>query len=272
VIVGISRAQELRGHVILGTATMGLHAATRSRDGDIATIRAAYEAGLRAFDTARVYAPVADPLYAESLLADALYGLDDVLVMTKGGHFRTPDGGFAVDNSPARLRQDVEDSLRALRTDRIDLYLLHRADDESVPIEDSVAELVRLRAEGKVAEIGVSNVRLDQLRAALDVAPIVAVQNQYSPLNTAWDPVSREECIAVIAECEARGLVYLAYSPLKTDGPAIVELRPDLMNRTRSHEASVLAEIFAVSPAMAIITGASRAETVRDAATASARR
>jgi pyridoxine 4-dehydrogenase len=136
--------------------------------------------------------------------------------MTKGGHFRTADGGFAVDNSPARLRQDVEDSLRALRTNRIDLCLLHPADDESVPIADSVAELVRLRDEGKVAEIGVSNVRVDQLRAALDVAPIVAVQNQYSPLSTAWDPVSREECTAVIAECEARGLVYLAYSPLKT--------------------------------------------------------
>jgi len=137
---GFAGAKELRGQLVLGTATLGLHAAMRSRDGDIATIRAAYEAGIRAFDTARVYSPVGDPLYAESLLADALYGLDDLVVMTKGGHFRTPDGGFGVDNSSARLRQDVEDSLRALRTDRIDLYLLHRADDESVPIADSVAE------------------------------------------------------------------------------------------------------------------------------------
>ena len=128
---GFAGAKELRGQLVLGTATLGLHAAMRSRDGDIATIRAAYEAGIRAFDTARVYSPVGDPLYAESLLADALYGLDDLVVMTKGGHFRTPDGGFGVDNSPARLRQDVEDSLRALRTDRIDLYLLHPADDES---------------------------------------------------------------------------------------------------------------------------------------------
>jgi len=267
-VVGIARAEELRGQLVLGTATMGLRAVTRSRDGDIATIRAAYQAGIRAFDTARVYAPVGDPLYAESLLADALYGVDDVLVMTKGGHFRTPDGGFAVDNSPARLRQDVEDSLTALRTDRIDLYLLHRADDESVPIADSVAELARLREEGKIAEIGVSNVRVDQLQAAIDVAPIVAVQNQYSPLSAAWDPVSREECAAVIAECEARGIVYLAYSPLKTDGPVIAELRPDLLNGPRSPEASLLAEILAVSPAMAVISGASRVETVRDAATA----
>ena len=265
--MGIAHADGSRGQLVLGTATMGLWAATRSRDNDVASIRTAYEAGIRAFDTARVYAPVGDPFYAESLLADALYGVDDVLVMTKGGHFRTQDGGFAVDNSPARLQRDVEDSLRALCTDRIDLYLLHRADDESVPIADSVAELARLRDEGTLAEIGVSNVRLDQLLAALEVAPIAAVQNQYSPLSTGWDPVSRDECAAVMAECEARGIVYLGYSPLRTDGPSIADLRPDLVTGHRSPEASVLAEIFAVSPTIAVITGASRAETVRDAVT-----
>ena len=258
----------LQGQLVLGTATMGLFAAERSRVADIATVRAAHEAGIRAFDTARVYAPVGDPLYAESLLAEALHARDDVLVMTKGGHFRTPDGGFAVDNSPARLRQDVEDSLRALRTERIHLYLLHRADDQSVPITDSIAELARLRDEGKIAEVGASNVRCDQLRAALEVMPIAVVQNQYSPLATVWDPVAREECDAVIAECETRGIVYIAYSPLKTDGPSIAALRPDLVDGPRSPEASVLAEVFRVSPAIAVITGASRIETVRDAVTA----
>ena len=265
--MGIARPEQLRRHLILGTATWGLRAAERSRRADIATIRAGYDAGIRAFDTARVYAPVGDPLYAERLLAEALYGRADVLVMTKGGHFRTRDDGFAVDNSPARLRRDVEDSLRALQTERIDLYLLHRADDESVPLADSVGELGVLRDEGKIAEIGVSNVRLDQLLAALDVAPIWAVQNQYSPLAAVWDPVSRAECDAVIAECETRGISYLAYSPLKTDGPTIAELRLDLVGARRSPEASVLAEILALSPAVAVITGASRVETVRDAVT-----
>lgn len=262
----------LQGQLVLGTATMGLWAGTRSRDSDIATIRAAYEAGIRAFDTARVYAPPGDPLYAESLLADALSGRDDVLVMTKGGHFRTADGGFGVDNSPGRLRRDVEDSLRALRTERIDLYLLHRADDETVPTAESVAELARLRDEGKIAEVGVSNVRLDQLLAALAVTPIAAVQNQYSPLATAWDPVSRPDCDAVVAQCESRGIVYLAYSPLKTDGPSIADLRPDLVDGLRSPQAAVLAEVFAVSPAVAVISGASRIETARDAVTAVAGR
>lgn len=105
---------------------MGIWAEQRSRADDLATIRLAYDLGIRAFDSARVYAPAGDPVYAEQLLADALSGVDDAFVMTKGGHFRTADGAFAVDNSPARLRRDVEDSPRALGTDRIERYLLHR--------------------------------------------------------------------------------------------------------------------------------------------------
>ncbi len=259
---------DLSGAIVLGTATMGLRAHQRSRADDLATIRLAYDLGIRAFDTARVYAPADDPLYAEMLLAEALYGLDDVLVMTKGGHFRTAEHGFAVDNSPMRLRRDVEDSLRALRCERLDLYLLHRADDESVPLADSVGELAALREEGKIREIGVSNVRLDQLLAALDVAPVAAVQNQYSPLCTDWSPVSRAECDKVVAECETRGIAYVAYSPLKTDGPPISVVRPDLVTERCSPAASLLSEVLALSPAVAVISGASRPETVRDAVTA----
>ncbi len=258
---------QLNGTIVLGTATMGIWADQRSRDDDIATIRLAYDLGIRAFDTARVYAPAGDPLYAEQLLADALSGVDDAFVMTKGGHFRTPDGGFHVDNSPARLRRDVEDSLRVLGTDRIDLYLLHRADDEVVPTAESVAALAALRDEGRIATVGVSNVRRDQLLAALEVTDIAVVQNQYSPLRTTWDPVSPEECAAVLAECERRGITYLGYSPLRTDGAPVADVHPGTRG-SLSPEATVLSEILATSPAMGVISGASRPATVRDAVTA----
>jgi aryl-alcohol dehydrogenase-like predicted oxidoreductase len=258
---------QLTGTIVLGTATMGIRADERSRTDDLATIRLAYDLGVRAFDTARVYAPAGDPLYAEQLLADALAGADDAFVMTKGGHFRTPDGGFHVDNSPARLRRDVEDSLRTLRTDRIDLYLLHRADDEVVPTAESVAELAALRDEGRIAAVGVSNVRLDQLLAALEVTEIAAVQNQYSPLRTTWDPVSPEQCALVLAECARRGIAYLGYSPLRTDGASVADVHPATLD-SLSPEATVLAEILATSPAMGVISGASRPGTVRDALTA----
>lgn len=257
---------QLSGTIILGTATMGIRADQRVRTDDLATIRLAYDLGVRAFDTARVYAPAGDPLYAEQLLADALAGADDAFVMTKGGHFRTPDG-FHVDNSPARLRRDVEDSLRTLRTDRIDLYLLHRADDEVVPTAESVAALAALRDVGKIAAVGVSNVRLDQLLAALEVTEIAAVQNQYSPLRTTWDPVPPEECALVLAECARRGIAYLGYSPLRTDGAPVADVHPAIIG-SLSPEATVLAEILATSPAMGVISGASRPATVRDALTA----
>lgn len=257
----------LTGTITLGTATIGLHAATRSRVDDLATIRLGYDLGIRAFDTARVYAPAGDPLYAEQLLAEALSGADDAFVMTKGGHFRTSDAGFAIDNSPARLRRDVEDSLRALGADRIDLYLLHRADDESVPTADSIGELAVLRDEGKIAAVGVSNVRLDQLLAAAAVTEIAAVQNQFSPLRTTWAPVSRDECALVLAECERRGIAYLGYSPMGTDGASVAEVHPARIGGL-SPEASLLAEILTTSPAMGVISGASRPETVRDAVTA----
>lgn len=258
---------QLSGTIILGTATMGIRAEQRSRADDLATIRVAYDLGIRAFDSARVYAPADDPLYAEQLLAEALAGVDDAFVMAKGGHFRTSDGGFAVDNSPARLRRDVDDSLRALGTDRIDLYLLHRADDESVPTSESVGELAVLRDEGKIAAVGISNVRPDQLLAALEVTEIAAVQNQYSPLRSTWDPISRDECALVLAECERRGIAYLGYSPLRTDGASVADVHPTTLG-SLSPEATVLAAILATSPAMGVISGASRPETVRDAVTA----
>jgi aryl-alcohol dehydrogenase-like predicted oxidoreductase len=258
---------QLNGSIILGTATMGIRAEQRSRVDDIATIRLGYDLGVRAFDTARVYAPAGDPLYAEQLLADALTGVDDAFVMTKGGHFRTPDGRFHVDNSPARLRRDVEDSLKALGVDRIDLYLLHRADDESVPTSESVGELALLRGEGKISAVGVSNVRLDQLLAALAITEIVAVQNQFSPLRTVWDPVSRDACALVLAECERRGIAHLGYSPLRTDGAPVADVHPARIGGL-SPAASLLAEILATSPGMGVISGASRPETVRDAVTA----
>ncbi len=109
--------------------------------------------------------------------------------------------------------------------------------------------------------------RLDQLLAALEVTEIAAVQNQYSPLRTTWDPVPPEECALVLAECARRGIAYLGYSPLRTDGAPVADVHPAIIG-SLSPEATVLAEILATSPAMGVISGASRPATVRDALTA----
>lgn len=111
-------------------------------------MRAAADAGIRVFGSARAYAPMDDPQHNERLLAQVLKGRSDVLIATKGGHFRTGREPWDVDNSGARLRQDACTSLAALGVHRIGLYYLHRA-DAPYPIGESVSTLDEIRRETK---------------------------------------------------------------------------------------------------------------------------
>jgi aryl-alcohol dehydrogenase-like predicted oxidoreductase len=193
------------------------------------------------FDTARAYAPFGDPGYAERLLADALAGEPDLLVMTKGGHWRDGAQSWAVDNSPARLRADVETSLRELRTERLDLFFVHRVDDTTVPLEESVGALAELRDAGLIARVGLSNVAPDQLARAAALTPIGAVQNA----------AATDETLAI---CERLGIANILYSPL-----AGTSLRTP---RAR------LAALLAASPVRSVVTGATRPESIADSAAA----
>src|SRR4051794_38035276 len=117
----------LTGQVALGGATFSLVPGFPEETA-VAVIRAAVDAGVRVFDTARAYAPDGDPAHNEALFAKGLAGRGDVLIGTKGGHWRSGPREWDVDNSPARLRRDVDDSLRALGVDRLGLFYVHRAD------------------------------------------------------------------------------------------------------------------------------------------------
>ena len=195
----------LCGQVALGGADFSL----RDERDDvvaIATIRAAADAGIRIFDSGRAYATVDDPFHNERLFAAALAGRDDVLIATKGGHWRAGVAEWAVDNSPDRLRRDVDDSLRSLSLDRLGLYYVHRADAEGVPLGESIGALDQLRREGKITGIGVSNVTRSQLDDLEDPTLIVAVQNRFGVGAT-----HRRE---VIDWCEMNGVTFFAYSPL----------------------------------------------------------
>ncbi|MFM9699850.1 aldo/keto reductase, partial [Streptomyces europaeiscabiei] len=199
------RPLELVGQVALGGATFSL-GPDRDRSSDIATIRAAANAGIRIFDSARAYAPVNDPRHNEELFAEALKGRSDVLVATKGGHFRTGQETWDVDNSAARLRRDVDTSLVALGVERIDLYYLHRA-DASYSIEESVSTLDAMRREGKIVRIGLSNVAASQLEEALYITSIDAVQNRHGVVDA--------ESSDVLRLCEKLKIPFFAYSPLR---------------------------------------------------------
>ena len=146
----------------------------------IRAIHAALDAGVNLIDTADAYARDESEVgHNERLIAKALQGrYDDVIVATKAGHIR-PGGAWELDGRPEHIRAACEASLKALGTDRIDLYQYHRP-DPNVPYAETVGAFKELQDEGKVRWIGLSNCTVEQLEEALGVAEIVSVQNQLS--------------------------------------------------------------------------------------------
>jgi len=165
-------------------------------------LRRALDLGVTHFDTAALYGFGAN----EKLVGDVLANRPDhVIVASKCGLFGQ-DGKRVIDGRPESIRALCEESLRNLRTDRIDLYYLHRW-DKRIPIEDSVGALADLVRAGKIRAIGLSEVSAGTLRRAHAVYPISALQSEYS----LW---TRNPEIAVLEECRRLGVTLVAFSPL----------------------------------------------------------
>lgn len=168
----------------------------------IAVLHRALELGVNLIDTADSYGPEV----SESLIAEALYPYPKGLVIaTKGGFLRPGPDQWVPDGRPAHLREALEGSLRRLRVEHIDLYQLHRPDPE-VPFEDSVGELAKMKAEGKIRHVGLSNVDAEQLAQARKIVPIVTVQNRYSLVDR-----ESEELIDI---CARAGIGFIPWFPL----------------------------------------------------------
>ena len=145
-------------------------------DGAIAVLRQAVALGVDFIDTADSYGPHV----AEELIHQALHPYSATLkVATKAGLMRPGPDQWEPSGRPEYLRQQAEGSLRRLGVERIDLFQLHRI-DPAVPADEQFGILKDLREEGKVAEVGLSEVRVSQIEAALQIVPIVSVQNQYN--------------------------------------------------------------------------------------------
>jgi aryl-alcohol dehydrogenase-like predicted oxidoreductase len=230
----------------------------------VRTIHAALDAGVNLIDTADAYArDHTDVGHNERLIAKALRGRrDGVIVATKGGHTRS-GAAWTLDGRPEHLKAACEASLRALETDRIDLYQYHRPDPD-VPYAESVGALEELQAEGKVRWIGVSNASVEQIEVACGITEIVAVQNQLS-LEYRF-PIEKGE----VAECERRGIAFLPWSPLGGISRAADAAGRHDPVRAIAHERGVspqqvaLAWLLALSPCVIPIPGASRPESIED--------
>ncbi len=168
----------------------------------VKVLQRAVSLGVNLIDTADAYGPET----SENLLALALYPYPKGLVIaTKGGLVRPGPGVWNHDARPQHLRQACEASLKRLRVDCIDVYQLH-APDPQVPIEDSIGELVRMKAGGKIRHIGVSNVSLSELKRCERLTPIVSVQNRYN--------LEDRQSEDIIAHCQDKGIAFLPWAPL----------------------------------------------------------
>lgn len=182
----------------------GVWGEPRDRSQAIAVLRRALELGVTLIDTADSYGPEV----AEDLIREALHPYpEDLVIATKGGLTRSGPDEWAPVARPEYLRQCVEMSLRRLRVERIDLYQLHRIDPR-VPVAESLGELAKLQAEGKIRHIGISEVSVDELHRCQEVVSVVSVQNRYNLADRSAE--------AVLDSCEEQGIGFIPWFPLAT--------------------------------------------------------
>ena len=191
--------------VEVGRIGLGTNRLTNTPE-HIAFIRDAVEAGVSHIDTAYLYTRGG----SEETIGAALNPIPEgVVVATKGGY--NPGEG-----RPEVLRSQIEASLRDLRVEAISLYYLHRVDPET-PLEESLGVIAEYRDQGRIRNVGISEVSVEQIRAARHVVPIAAVQNQYS--------LSERRHDEVVDYCASEGIPFVAYFPLRdVESPALADV------------------------------------------------
>jgi pyridoxine 4-dehydrogenase len=173
------------------------------RNDSIALIRAAVDRGITFLDTAQVYGPFDN----EELVGEALEPVRDrVTIATKFGFELSTGQSRGTDSRPETIRSSVDDSLRRLRTDRIDLLYQHRV-DPNVPIEDVAGTVKELIEQGKVAHFGLSEAGVQNIRRAHGVQPVTALQSEYS----LWWREPEDEILPTLEEL---GIGFVPFSPL----------------------------------------------------------
>lgn len=202
----VSLGRELSVHR-LGFGAMrltgeGIWGPPKDRKAALAVLRRAVELEVNFIDTADSYGPHVN----EELIAEALFPYPKGLVIaTKGGWNRPGPNQWTHDATPAHLRQAVEGSLKRLKLDRIDVYQLHTP-DPVVSFDVSVETLAKLREEGKIRLVALSNVTREHIERARKIVPVASVQNRYSFADREWD--------YVVEYCESHDIAFIPWFPL----------------------------------------------------------
>lgn len=168
----------------------------------VATLRRAVELGVNLIDTADSYGPGT----SEELIAEALHPYPaDLVIATKGGWERPGPNQWTHNASPKHLTEALEGSLKRLRVESVDIYQLH-APDNAVSFEASVEALAKLREQGKIRHVALSNVTREHIERARKIVPIVSVQNRYS--------FADRESDFIVDYCETSNIAFLPWAPI----------------------------------------------------------
>jgi aryl-alcohol dehydrogenase-like predicted oxidoreductase len=232
----------------------GVFGPPRDPDAARAVLRRAVELGVDHIDTAQFYGPDV----VNDLIRETLHPYPEHLrLVTKVGARRDEQGAWLPAQTPADLRAGVEENLRSLRVERMDLVNLRRLDEDgvsSVPLEEQLGALEDLRVEGKLDLIGVSNVELADAERAMELVDVGEVQNSYSILDRAHE--------SLLELCTERGIAFVPFFPLGsafTGGPRKLAEDPAIAAVARRREATptqvALAWLLARSPRTLLIPG-----------------
>lgn len=202
----------------------GIWGEPADRKNALRVLRRAVELGINFIDTADSYGPGT----SELLIAEALHPYPPGLVIaTKGGLLRPGPDDWQRDARPHQLRTACEASLKRLRVECIDVYQLH-AIDPKVPMEESLGALAKLREEGKIRLVGVSNFTVEDLERGRKIVPIVSVQNRYNASDRRYDDV--------IDYCERHALAFIPWYPLAAGEHATSVTESELDQIARRHQ------------------------------------
>jgi len=232
----------------------------------LATIAAAYEAGARVFDTADSYGiDQEDEGYGEAILAEALAGVDDAAVITKGG-FRRPGGVWEHAGDPSWLAKAVEASIERLGRGPLDCYLLHGVDPR-FDVAASIEPIAAAQEAGLIKSIGVSNVSAAELARCRAVAPVTVVQNR---LSVTLRPAGWRAVFDIAA---GDGLTYMPHTPFGPT-PEVPDERllpwnnPAVTKIAAEHQVTAavvaLAWLLGLGRNVLVVPGARRPESIVD--------
>ncbi|HEX4310482.1 MAG TPA: aldo/keto reductase [Acidobacteriaceae bacterium] len=234
------------GYGAMRITGQGIWGPPKDHDAAIKTLRRAVELGVNFIDTADSYGPNV----SEELIAEALSPYPKGLVIaTKGGWERVGPAQWIHNASPKHLEEAVEGSLKRLKLDRIDVYQLH-IPDPAVSFTASMETLEKLRQQGKIRHLALSNVTLEHLQRAQKITTIVSVQNRYSFADREWD--------FLLDYCEKNGIAFIPWAPLgqnRSDAHEMIEKFAKELNATPLQVA--LAWLLRRSPVMLPIPGTS---------------